>query len=135
MDIHIYDRVFGSGTMNQMEFNHLAIRYVIGFAAALCLSVLSYFVVVERWFSTPMGTMAALLVLATIQLVIQLICFLHLNGRGRSRGRAMTLGFTLLMMLVVVIGSIWIMNNLEYRMSMNGQEMEKYMQTQNKKGF
>lgn len=121
--------------MNQIQFNQLVIRYVIGFAAALCLSVLSYIVVVEGWFDTPTTTMAGLLILAVIQLVIQLVCFLHLNGRGRSRGRAMTLGFTLLMMLVVVIGSIWIMNNLEYRMGLSGQEMEDYMQAQNKKGF
>ncbi|MBC7512604.1 cytochrome o ubiquinol oxidase subunit IV [Candidatus Saccharibacteria bacterium] len=121
--------------MNDLEFNRLAIRYVFGFASALCLSVLGYFIIVDDWFNSSASAMAVLLVLAAIQLIVQLVCFLHLDGRGRSRGRAMTLGFTLLMMFVVVIGSLWIMENLDYRMGMNGQEMEEYMQKQNKKGF
>lgn len=121
--------------MNDSEFTRLAIRYIFGFAAALCLSVLGYILIVDNWFDSSIATMAALLALASIQLVIQLVCFLHLDGRGRSRGRATTLGFTLLMMLVVVIGSLWIMDNLDYRMGMNGQEMEEYMQKQNTKGF
>jgi cytochrome o ubiquinol oxidase operon protein cyoD len=121
--------------MNQPQFSQLLIRYVIGFAAALCLSVLSYLIVTKGIFASAVATMAVLLLLATIQLVVQLVCFLHLGVHGRSRSRTMTLGFTMLMMLVIVIGSLWIMRNLEYRMGMSGEAMSDYMQSQNKKGF
>jgi cytochrome o ubiquinol oxidase operon protein cyoD len=121
--------------MNNTDFNRLASKYVLGFGAALVLSVLSYLMVTGGWFASSVLTMAVLLLLATIQLVIQLVCFLHLGFGGRSRGRTLTLTFTIVMMLVIVIGSIWIMQNLDYRMGMSGDDMNHYMQAQNKKGF
>jgi cytochrome o ubiquinol oxidase subunit IV len=121
--------------MNQTEFSRLALRYVIGFAVALCLSVVSYLMVTQRWFESATLTMAVLLLFASAQLIVQLVCFLHLGVQGRSRSRTMSLGFTILMMLVIVIGSLWIMRNLDYRMGMSGEAMNEYMEAQNKKGF
>jgi cytochrome o ubiquinol oxidase operon protein cyoD len=121
--------------MNQTDFNQLATKYVFGFGTALVLSVLSFIIVTGGWFASSAGTMAILLLLASIQLIIQLVCFLHLGFSGRARSRTLTLSFTILMMLVIVIGSIWIMQNLDYRMGMSGEDMNHYMQTQNKKGF
>ena len=79
--------------------------------------------------------MAVLLTLATVQLIVQLACFLHLGISGRSRTRTVSIVFTFLMMLVVVLGSLWIMKHLDYRMGMSGEAMNEYMKAQNKKGF
>ena len=121
--------------MNQSRFIPLVMRYLVGFLAALALSVLSYLVVTSQVLPTSHMVMAVLLLLAVIQLVVQLVCFLHLSLEGRARARTMTFGFTILMMLVVVIGSLWIMKNLDYRMGMTGEAMNEYMKAQNKKGF
>lgn len=121
--------------MNQARFKPLVIRYMVGFLAALALSIASYVVVTSGVLPTSHLVMAVLLLLAAIQLVVQLVCFLHLSFDGRARTRAMTFGFTILMMLVVVIGSLWIMKNLDYRMGMSGEAMNEYMKAQNKKGF
>jgi cytochrome o ubiquinol oxidase operon protein cyoD len=120
--------------MNASEFGALTLRYGLGFGAALILSVTAYLFATEGWIESAQGTMAILLCLAVIQLVIQLVCFLHL-GSGRSRDRVVTIGFTILMMLVIVIGSLWIMRNLDYRMGMSPDAMNEYMKAQNKKGF
>lgn len=121
--------------MNQLELNRLVVRYVIGFGAALCLSVAAYLVATGNWLDSAAATMAVLLVLAVVQLIVQLVCFLHLSLEGRSRNRTLSFGFTILMMLIIVVGSIWIMNNLDYRMGMSGEAMDEYMKAQNKKGF
>jgi cytochrome o ubiquinol oxidase operon protein cyoD len=64
--------------------------------------------------------------LAVMQLVIQVVFFLHI-GRG-SRLKLVTFGFALLIILIVVVGSIWIMNNLNYNMMhMTHDEMEIYL--------
>lgn len=120
--------------MNQAEFSRLLQRYVLGFGLSLVLSVGSYLVVAIKP-ATDMMLMATVLLLAVIQLVVQLVCFLHLDIRGRSVGRTITLAYTLLMMLVIVLGSLWIMHNLDYRMGMSGEAMNEYMKQQNKKGF
>jgi cytochrome o ubiquinol oxidase operon protein cyoD len=121
--------------MKQDTFGSLALRYVLGFAGALVLSVASYLVVTEHLMPTPYLAMVVVLIFAVIQLIVQLICFLHLRFTGRSRERAVTFSFTMFMMLVIVIGSIWIMKNLDYRMGMSGEAMNEYMKEQNKKGF
>lgn len=121
--------------MNHTSLTSLVTKYVLGFASALLLSTLAYLIVVERWFESAQTTMAVLLLLAVIQLIIQLVCFLHLGFQGRARSRTNIIIFTLAMMMVIVIGSLWVMHNLDYRMGMSGEAMNEYMIEQNKKGF
>lgn len=121
--------------MSRSDFNRLLGKYIFGFGAALVLSVLSFVIVTAEWVTSAVGTMAIILLLASVQLVIQLVSFLHLGFEGRSRSRTLTISFTIVMMLIIVIGSLWIMRNLDYRMGMSSSDMNDYMQEQNKKGF
>jgi cytochrome o ubiquinol oxidase subunit IV len=121
--------------MNQLSLKRYIVKYMIGFGSALILSVIAYVIVVERWFESSALTMAVLLLLAFIQLVVQLVCFLHIGFHKRSLERTVTIIFTMIMMLVIVLGSLWVMYNLDYRMGMNPEAMEEYMIKQNKKGF
>lgn len=121
--------------MKELDFTRILARYLIGFGAALILSVASYVIVTNQLVDSSTGAMGVILTLAVIQLIVQLVCFLHLGVGGRSRDRTITLSFTIIMMLVIVIGSLWIMRNLDYRMNMSGEAMNEYMQRQNKKGF
>ncbi len=120
--------------MNQTEFRPMVVRYVIGFFIALLLSVMSYIIVTTGTLNA-MTTMAIILAFAVVQLIAQLIFFLHLDIKGRSTTRTATFAFTIAMMLVIVIGSLWIMRNLDYRMGMSADSMTEYMKAQNKKGF
>jgi len=121
--------------VNQPKLAPLIGKYVVGFASALILSTLAYIIVVEQWFESADTTMAVLLLLAALQLAIQLVCFLHIDMSGRSRSRTFTIMFTLVMMMVIVVGSLWVMRNLDYRMGMSPEAMTEYMVEQNKKGF
>jgi cytochrome o ubiquinol oxidase operon protein cyoD len=70
-----------------------------------------------------------ILIAAAIQFFGQLFFFLHL---GRERGpRWKLLAFLLMLgvMLIVVLGSLWIMHNLDYNM-MNLHDINKYMNSQ-----
>lgn len=120
--------------MKHTSFSSHVVTYLFGFGAALCLSVAAYLVATESTLANT-TTMAILLLLAAVQLVVQLACFLHMRVGGRSQTRTVTMTFTLLMMLIVVVGSLWVMKNLDYRMGMSGEAMNEYMKAQNKKGF
>jgi cytochrome o ubiquinol oxidase operon protein cyoD len=121
--------------MNHTEFNRMVSRYVIGFGAALVLSLFSYLIVTSKLIGSHYGTMALILVLALVQFIVQLVCFLHIGFSKRAMVRTNILLFTITMMLVIVVGSLWIMKNLDYRMTMSGDSMDSYMKAQNKKGF
>ena len=121
--------------MNDVDFKRILSRYVVGFASALVFSVVSYLIATNGWLGAPAATMAILLLLAALQLVVQLVCFLHLGINDRSVSRTAIFAFVMTMMLVIVIGSIWIMKNLDYRMQMSSDAMTEYMEKQNRKGF
>lgn len=109
-------------------------QYYIGFIGAAILTILAYASVTLEWFS-PVVTAAFVLVLAVLQFLVQVYYFLHLRGERKPRWRNWTFVYSLIMMLVVVCGSLWVMYNLNYRMGMTGEQMEQYMLKQNEKGF
>lgn len=121
-----------------MEHRTFASRvesYLIGFACSLVLTGTSFLVVMSGGLGSSTTTMVFIGSLAIIQLFVQLRFFLHLKFDTLPFSRAGALWLTIGTMLVIVIGSIWIMKNLDYRMGMTPEAMEEYMKTQNRKGF
>ncbi len=102
------------------------ISYVVGFGLSVIATLLAYFIVVKHILTGPMAVYAVLFI-AVVQLIIQMVFFLHI-GRG-SRWKLMTFVFTSVIVLIVVIGTIWIMSNLDYNMMhMSPDEMTEYME-------
>jgi cytochrome o ubiquinol oxidase operon protein cyoD len=121
--------------MSPSEFRQSFNKYLTGFVIALLLSVASYLVVAWHLISSGGAVMLVIFGLAVVQFGVQLVCFLHIGFNKRSQSKSGALLFTLMMMLVIVIGSLWIMKNLDYRMGMSANSMNEYMREQNKKGF
>ena len=96
--------------------------YIIGFFLSIALTLLSYFVVVNQILSGEILT-ATILGLAIIQLFVQLIFFLHLL-KG-PRWNIIFFISTVSIILIVVVGSLWIMENLNYHMT--PQEVGAYI--------
>ena len=112
-------------TVGESHSDAKYISYVIGFVLSLITTLVSYFLVVNNVLPKE-ALMYTVMAIAVVQLVIQLIFFLHL-GRG-SRWKLVTFIFAILIVLIVVIGSIWIMNNLDYNMMhMSPDQMDEYM--------
>lgn len=109
-------------------------HYIIGFTGAAILTLVAYFSVTGEWFSATQ-TAAFVLTLAVLQLFVQSYYFLHLGSESKPRWKSWTYLYTMIMMLIVVVGSLWVMYNLNYRMGMTGDQMNEYMLEQNKKGF
>lgn len=117
------------------ELKRILSLYTVGFLASLLLTMTSFLIVTEEWLTGASLTMAALLALASVQLVVQLVCFLHLGADKDPFSRTGTFLFAVGTLLIIIVGSLWIMNNLDYRMHMSPESMEDYMLEQNKKGF
>ena len=101
------------------------ISYVVGFVLSIATTLLAYFFVVNKLWEKQ-SLMYIVMGIAVVQLAVQLVFFLHL-GRG-SRWKVLTFAFAVLVVLVVVIGSLWIMQNLDYNMMhMSPNEMTQYM--------
>ena len=94
--------------------------YVIGLALAVGLTLMSY-VLATRHALRP-GPLVALLVgLALLQFVAQVLAFLHPGEDHRPRWKLYALLSMVSMIVIFVAGALWIMNNLNTRMTMDQQ--------------
>ena len=108
--------------------------YTTGFVLSLCFTLLAFGLVEEHIhsghtvFSHPflIGMTA---VLALAQFFTQIYFFLHLGRETKPRWKLLVLCFMVLVVSIIVFGSIWIMYNLNYRMSPN--QINQYMLNQN----
>ena len=99
--------------------------YVIGFVLSIITTLMAYIFVVNDLWSMDV-LVFIVLGIAIVQLVVQMVFFLHI-GHG-SRWKAVTFYFTLLVVAIIVVGTIWIMYHLDYNMmQMSPGEMKEYM--------
>lgn len=101
---------------------HGTIRsYVIGFAASLLFTFIPYFMVTHAP-GRSSYLLAAILGLAVVQLVIQIQYFLHLGRGPKPHWEVYFFLSTVSLILVVVGGSLIIVNNLHSNMSRVDQQ-------------
>lgn len=89
--------------------------YVIGFILSLILTLVAYFLaagnIMSGW--ALVFTVGSL---AFVQVVIQLVFFLHIGEEPAPRLNFIVFLFMVLIVLIIVVGSIWIMYHLDYQM-------------------
>jgi len=105
--------------------------YVVGFVSSIVLTFVAYILVVNHVLF-GVGLVAVIVGLAIIQLFVQLFFFLHLGNEAKPRWNLMALLFAAMVVVIVVFGSLWIMNNLNYNMM---TDMNSETDLQDQKGF
>ncbi len=105
--------------------------YLAGYVLSMVLS-LSAFALVWAYQSSDnqlfnRGLLLGFLaVLAVLQLFVQSVFFLHLSAERKARLTLLSTVFTIVVTMTIVIGSLWIMQNLNYNMM--PQNTTKYIQ-------
>jgi len=109
-------------------------RYVAGFGLSLALTIVAYFLAMG--YPTHPLMLIILGALALAQLAVQLTYFLHLGDEVGPRLKQLSFGFMSVLLLILVVGSIWIMVNLNERMlHFSPQQKVEYMLKEYNKGF
>jgi len=112
-----------------MEHAHGSIKsYITGFVISLILTGISYMAVMnfmspESVFSLEI-VIALVMSLAVLQMFVQLIYFLHLGSKNSPKWNLLFFISTVLVVLIVVVGSLWIMYHLNYNMMPQEMEMK-----------
>jgi len=105
--------------------------YLTGFAGSLGLTLLAYFLVARHVHShhriySYRFLITILIFLALVQFFIQLIFFLHLGRESKPKWNLITFYFMTGVVLIIVLGSLWIMSNLNYN-NMTPQQTNNYI--------
>ena len=89
--------------------------YMTGFILSIILTVIPVWMVMNGSASKPV-ILGAILVTAVIQILVHLVCFLHMNTKSDEGWNMTAFIFTVIIIAILVVGSIWIMWNLNYNM-------------------
>lgn len=87
--------------------------YLTGFLLSILLTLVAYFIVVEHVFSSRI-LIYTIIGLGIVQMLIQLLFFLHLGQEPKPYWNCQLFLFMITILLIIVIGSLWIMENLRY---------------------
>lgn len=102
--------------------------YISGFVLSLLLTGVAYNLATHSGLR-GWGLGYAVLALAAVQLIVQLVCFLHLGQEREPRWKLLVFDFTLIILVIVIIGTLWIMQHLNYHMmNMGSNDTNRYLQ-------
>lgn len=101
--------------------------YIVGFVISLLALVGAYIIVTRPDVSLDSSAIGFLIVFALVQLVAQIVFFLHLPQESKPRWNLFAFGLMIVVVGFIVIGSLWIMNNLNYNM-MSDASVEKIIE-------
>ncbi len=105
-----------SHSVNEHGASHGSVKsYMVGFILSIILTAIPFWMVMEG--SAAKSTILGIvLVCAVVQVLVHLIYFLHLNTSSEERWNLVAIVFAAIVILIVVVGSLWIMWNLNYNM-------------------
>jgi cytochrome o ubiquinol oxidase operon protein cyoD len=103
------------------------ISYVVGLGLALLLTAVSFWVAATGVLWGP-GVATGLVVLAIAQMGIHLVFFLHITSGPDNANNVLALAFGVLIVLLVMIGTIFIMAHMNANMMQDPALMNLQMQ-------
>jgi cytochrome o ubiquinol oxidase subunit IV len=89
--------------------------YLAGFVLAVVLTAASFWLVLHGGFSRETALLG-LAVLAAVQIVVHLVFFLHMNTSSGQRWNVVAFAYTVLTVLIVIVGTLWVMHNVTMQM-------------------
>ena len=101
--------------------------YTIGLVLAVVLTATSFWVA-NTSLIWPPGVPLGLAVLAIAQMGVHLVFFLHITTGPDNTNNVLALAFGILIVFLVVVGSLWIMFNLNDNMMPPPELMNLHMQ-------
>ncbi len=90
--------------------------YMIGFLLSIFLTAIPFWLVMAKVFSSPMTTTWVILAFAVVQIFVHMVYFLHMNFESQGGWNMLSLIFTLILVFIALLGSLWVMHHLDVNM-------------------
>jgi cytochrome o ubiquinol oxidase subunit IV len=113
----------GYDNLEGPDFDENVGSYVVGLGVATLLTIVSFFVSGTTLVWGP-SIPVALVVLAVAQMGVHLVFFLNITTGPDNVNNIMALAFGVLIVLLLLVGSLWIMANLNHNMMPVDQMMQ-----------
>ena len=125
MHLHPSDIAPGDERADGREIVKGLTGYLIGLGLATLITVVAFFIAGTSLVWQP-SIPIALFVLAIAQMGVHLVFFLHITSGPDNVNNVLALAFGVLIVLLLIVGSLWIMSHLNHNM----MPMDRIMQMQ-----
>ena len=98
--------------------------YMTGFVLAVILTAIPFWLVMGKVFPSSSTTAFVIVAIAAVQVVVHMIYFLHMNPRSEGGWSLLALGFTVVVLFIMLAGSIWVMYHLNANMMPTMEQMK-----------
>ncbi|PZU87442.1 MAG: cytochrome o ubiquinol oxidase subunit IV [Shinella sp.] len=100
---------------------------MIGFALAAILTIIPFGLVMAEVEMSKMALIAIIMGLGAVQIVVHLIYFLHLNNSQEEGWTMASTMLTVIILMIVLAGSLWVMHNMNANMMPMGNDAMQQM--------
>lgn len=90
--------------------------YAIGFVLSVILTAIPFWLVMGQVLPTPQMTAFVILGFAAVQMVVHMVYFLHMNAKVEGGWSMLALLFTVVLVVIMLAGSIWVMYHMNTNM-------------------
>jgi len=87
--------------------------YVTGFVLSVILTAIPFWLVMAKVFQNSTVTIFVILAFAMVQIYVHMVFFLHMTSKAEGGWSWMSLIFTLVLLIIMLSGSMWIMHHLQ----------------------
>ncbi|MDM7957952.1 cytochrome o ubiquinol oxidase subunit IV [Blastomonas sp.] len=99
-----------------IEIPHATMRdYGIGFVLSVILTAIPFALVMTGALSAPV-TAVVIMGFAVVQIIVHMVYFLHMSPKAEGGWTLTSLIFTLIVVVIMLSGSVWVMSNLNANM-------------------
>lgn len=99
--------------------------YLIGFGLSVVLTAIPFWLVMSGVLDSRVATALAIMAFAAVQIVVHMVFFLHMNARSENGWTMMALGFTMIVVVITLSGSLWVMYHLNTNMMPDLHDMSQ----------
>ncbi|GLK73334.1 cytochrome o ubiquinol oxidase subunit IV [Ancylobacter dichloromethanicus] len=99
--------------------------YLTGFVLSVILTAIPFWLVMSGALGSATVTAFAIMGFAMVQIVVHMIYFLHMSFRSEGGWSLLALGFTLILVVITLSGSLWVMYHLNTNMMPSMHEMRR----------
>ncbi|MGA2778829.1 MAG: cytochrome o ubiquinol oxidase subunit IV [Steroidobacteraceae bacterium] len=101
--------------------SHGSLRsYLTGFILSVFLTAIPFWLVMSGVLDSKIATEVAITTFAIVQITVHMVYFLHMNTRSEDGWSIMALMFTLILVVIALVGSLWIIYHLNANMMPGG---------------
>ena len=90
--------------------------YMTGFVLSVILTAIPFWLVMGDVLSDTLKTSIVIMAFAAVQIVVHMIYFLHMNTKSEGGWTFLALLFTLTLVVITLVGSIWVMYHMDQNM-------------------